>query len=88
VPDASGAATGGLDIWAQCGGRGGNCGQYTCVDGAYPGQTCPAGASCQRLHEWYYQCRPCKQVGSSRVKRGLLHRAAQLRALYRSRPPA
>ena len=47
-----------LNLWDQCGGKGGNCASYTCVDGAYPGQSCPAGSTCQRLHEWYSQCRP------------------------------
>jgi hypothetical protein len=59
-----------LNLWDQCGGKGGNCAQYTCADSLYPGQTCPAGSTCQRLHEWYSQCRPagssygtCQQVG-------------------------
>ena len=59
-----------LGIWEQCGGKGGNCGSYTCADGPYPAQ-CPSGASCQRLNEWYHQCRPtgssfagCKLVGA------------------------
>jgi hypothetical protein len=58
-----------LNLWDQCGGKGGNCAQYTCVDAIYPGQSCPAGSSCQRLHEWFSQCRPggtsygtCEQV--------------------------
>jgi hypothetical protein len=58
-----------LNLWDQCGGKGGNCAQFTCIDGLYPGQSCPAGSSCQRLHEWYSQCRPggtsygtCEQV--------------------------
>ena len=65
VQDAS------LRIWDQCGGRGGDCGKYqSCADAPYPGLSCPASASCQRLNEWYQQCRPagssfgsCQQVG-------------------------
>jgi hypothetical protein len=65
----AGQGFGTLDVWDQCGGKGGNCAQYACVDGLYPGQSCPSGSTCQRLHEWYSQCRPggssygtCEQV--------------------------
>jgi hypothetical protein len=40
-----------LNVWEQCGGKGGNCAAYTCVDGQYPGQTCPSGTACQRKRE-------------------------------------
>ncbi len=59
-------------LWEQCGGRGGNCGgpDKPCADGPYP-RACPSGSSCQRLNEWYHQCRPlgsdfgsCRAVGS------------------------
>jgi hypothetical protein len=63
-----------LNLWDQCGGKGGSCSQFTCADGLYPGQSCPPGATCQRLHEWYSQCRPggssygtCEQVGPRQV---------------------
>jgi hypothetical protein len=62
-----------LNLWDQCGGKGGNCGSFTCVDGVFPGQSCPAGSTCQRLHEWFSQCRPggtsygtCDQVRAHR----------------------
>ncbi len=58
-----GSAGATLNLWDQCGGKGGNCASYQCVDGLYP------GSSCQRLHEFYSQCRPagssygtCEQV--------------------------
>ncbi len=40
--------------------EGGNCKQVgACIDGAYPGKACPAGAaSCQKQNNWYYQCLP------------------------------
>ena len=60
-----------LNIWEQCGGKGGNCNTFACIDSLYPGQSCAAGTSCQRLSEWYSQCRPsgssygsCEQVGA------------------------
>ncbi len=65
----SGSAGSTLGLWDQCGGKGGDCARFTCEDGAYPGQSCPAGSTCQRLHEWFSQCRPagtsfgtCEQV--------------------------
>ncbi len=51
-------STGGsLKLHDQCGGLGGNCHLYTCLDGAYPGWTCPAGSQCKRKHSWYHQCK-------------------------------
>jgi hypothetical protein len=46
-------------LWEQCGGMGGNCGgpDRPCSDEPYP-RACPSGSSCQRLNEWYHQCRP------------------------------
>jgi hypothetical protein len=47
---SSGSGSGStLNLWDQCGGKGGNCNSYTCVDSLYPGQSCPAGSNCQRL---------------------------------------
>ncbi len=45
------ASSGILQLGDQCGGRGGNCNSFTCLDGSYPGQTCPSGSSCQRQSE-------------------------------------
>jgi hypothetical protein len=47
-----GSGQGTLELWAQCGGKGGNCASSSCADGPYPAQTCPAGSSCQRESEW------------------------------------
>jgi hypothetical protein len=55
---STGSGGGGLKIWDQCGGMGGNCNSYGCVDGPYSGASCPAGAVCQRSSSWYYQCLP------------------------------
>jgi hypothetical protein len=41
-----------LNWWDQCGGLGGNCNKYTCVDGAFPNYACPSGTSCQRQNQW------------------------------------
>jgi hypothetical protein len=38
-------------LYDQCGGRGGSCNSYQCQDGPFPGQSCPAGSSCQRQSE-------------------------------------
>ncbi len=46
LPGGGSGAT--LNVWDQCGGKGGNCNGYTCVDGPFPGQSCPSGTSCQR----------------------------------------
>jgi hypothetical protein len=71
-----GVIAGTLGLWAQCGGKGGNCASFECADAIYPNQTCAAGTSCQRMDEWYSQCRPagtmwgtCTQVrgGGGRV---------------------
>jgi hypothetical protein len=69
---SSGGAGSTLRVWDQCGGKGGNCAQYTCLDGLWPGQSCPAGTSCVRLHEFYSQCRTagssygaCEQVAGA-----------------------
>jgi hypothetical protein len=45
-----------LGLWGQCGGRGGNCASFSCVDGPFPDLTCPAGSSCQRESEWSVIC--------------------------------
>jgi hypothetical protein len=46
-------------MWEQCGGEGGNCKQAgACADAPFPGKACPAGASCQKQNNWYYQCLP------------------------------
>jgi hypothetical protein len=79
----TGSASGStLNLWDQCGGKGGNCAQYTCIDGLYPGQSCPPGSTCQRLHEFYSQCRPggssygtCEQVALWSQCGGLSSRA-------------
>jgi hypothetical protein len=43
-----GGSGGSLNVWDQCGGKGGNCAGFSCVDAPYPGQSCPGGTSCQR----------------------------------------
>ncbi len=46
-------------MWDQCGGEGGNCKQVgACMDGPYPNTTCPAGSSCLKQSNYYYQCLP------------------------------
>ena len=42
-----------LQLWAQCGGLGGNCAQFSCVDGPYPGQSCASGSSCLKQSQWW-----------------------------------
>jgi hypothetical protein len=32
-----------LNWWDQCGGMGGNCNKYQCLDGAFPNYACPSG---------------------------------------------
>jgi hypothetical protein len=65
-PTASTPAVGDLKLWDQCGGEGGNCKQAgACVDGPYPGKACPAGASCQKQNNWYYQCLPAGSTPSA-----------------------
>jgi hypothetical protein len=54
---ADGSAPG---MWGQCGGMGGGCQPYGCVDG--PFARCPAGSSCLRLSHWFYQCQPSQDV--------------------------
>jgi hypothetical protein len=54
---SAGAAA--LRLWAQCGGRGGNCASYSeCADAPYAAAACPPGSSCRRSSEWYHQCLP------------------------------
>ena len=40
----AGAAATSLAEWAQCGGLGGDCKSYQCLDGPYPSASCAAGA--------------------------------------------
>ena len=47
-----------LKLWDQCGGQGGSCNAFACVDGPFPGQSCPAGSSCLKQSKYYYQCLP------------------------------
>ncbi len=48
-----------LKLWDQCGGEGGNCKDVgTCINGPFPGKDCPAGSSCLKQSNWYYQCLP------------------------------
>lgn len=50
--------------WDQCGGNGGICGTYysDCYqlnsphDNAWPAVQCAPGSTCQRQHQWYWQC--------------------------------
>jgi hypothetical protein len=46
-----GGSSGTLKVWEQCGGKGGNCNSYGCVDAPFPRQSCPGGTSCQRKGE-------------------------------------
>jgi hypothetical protein len=47
------AKQGTLAPFAQCGGRGGECGAaFKCADAAAQGLTCRDGYSCQRDNEW------------------------------------
>jgi hypothetical protein len=55
---AAATASAQLRLWDQCGGEGGNCASFACVDGLYPGQSCPSGSSCLKQSNWYYQCLP------------------------------
>jgi hypothetical protein len=56
-----------LGLWDQCGGMGGSCEAFGCVDAPFAGASCPASAGCVRLSEWWYQCQPDQhhQGGSS-----------------------
>lgn len=45
-----------LNKWSQCGGKGGNCKEFSCVDAQYPNTACPEGNRCVRMNEWYHQC--------------------------------
>lgn len=45
-----------LNKWSQCGGKGGNCKEFSCVDAQYPNAACPEGNRCVRMNEWYHQC--------------------------------
>jgi len=48
-----------LDVWAQCGGKGGQVpDDETPVDGPYPKYICFANTECTRQNEWYWQCLP------------------------------
>jgi hypothetical protein len=77
----SGTAAGALALWAQCGGKGGDCSRYTCLDGIYPGQSCPSGSNCYKLSEWYSQCRPTgSSFGSCEQVRGMHSMLAVTRA--------
>ncbi len=59
-------AGGALRLYDQCGGEGGSCKQAgACVDAPYPGKACPAGASCQKQNNWYYQCLPAGSTPSA-----------------------
>jgi hypothetical protein len=52
------ASTSMLSLWDQCGGKGGNCQAHqACADAVFPSTSCPSGSTCQRLDEWYHQCR-------------------------------
>jgi hypothetical protein len=68
-PGAPSGSTGGaqytLGWWDQCGGMGGNCAGYQCLDGWYPNYACPSGTSCQRQNQWYYQCLPGGSGGAT-----------------------
>ena len=55
-PPCAGATAQSLELYAQCGGKGGNCGSFACVDAPFPGKACPSGAFCHRQSEWYHQC--------------------------------
>ena len=51
-----------IDLWQQCGGKGGDCAKYNaCEDAPWPMTTCGPGAMAVRHNEWHWQCEP---VGS------------------------
>ncbi len=58
-PVAQPAQGGGRQVgmYQQCGGKGGSCAtDGQCDDKAWQGSSCPAGASCNRVNEWHWQC--------------------------------
>ncbi|KAK9811457.1 hypothetical protein WJX72_004232 [[Myrmecia] bisecta] len=47
----------GTGVGTPCGGRGSTCAEVgQCVDALWNGACCPAGFSCERQNEWYWQC--------------------------------
>jgi hypothetical protein len=45
-------------LFSQCGGKGACPPDRTCADAEWPESCCPAGSSCLRQHEWFWQCLP------------------------------
>jgi hypothetical protein len=49
-------------MYDQCGGKGGNCKNFTCANAAYPNYTCESGSSCKAQNEvsagssWHLDC--------------------------------
>lgn len=56
TPPTPGITT--IATWGQCGGQGGECGTYQCIDAVFPDTQCAPGSTCQRQHQWYWQCKP------------------------------
>lgn len=55
----AGGDAGTLAAWQQCGGKGGDCERYgQCADAPFPAYACPAGCSCARLEQHFWQCKP------------------------------
>lgn len=56
-----GALSGGggtIELYQQCGGKGGSCSGANCVDAPWPDKSCKSGSSCKRANEWHHQCEP------------------------------
>ena len=53
-----GGGGGTIELYKQCGGKGGSCQQDgQCVDAPWSGKSCKSG-SCKRANEWHHQCEP------------------------------
>lgn len=54
-----------LPLYGACGGIGSDCKAFEwCMDAPYPGYTCPPGASCTRLSEYFWGCYADKGANS------------------------
>ena len=57
--DGGGGGGGTIELYKQCGGKGGSCQQDgQCVDAPWSGKSCKPGSSCKRANEWHHQCEP------------------------------
>jgi hypothetical protein len=47
-------AAAGLQLWSQCGGKGGECAKLgACADAVFGAASCPPGSTCHRQSEWW-----------------------------------